>query len=202
MIDWLHNIDEQLFLAINGAWPAGDTIMWGVSNPFMWTPLYIVMIYYVLKLHKGRTTRLIILIGTLVCIGAADILSARILKPTTARLRPSHRVELVDEIKLYEKSDGEIYRGGKYGFVSSHAANHMGLAVFIGAIICSGFYGWWILGLIAWAILIGYSRVHLGVHYPGDVICGWLFGATIGALVYHFISPNLNLARLNQGATT
>ena len=76
-----------------------------------------------------------------------DVLSSRILKPTSERLRPSHREEFVDTIHLYERSDGTYYKGGKWSFVSGHAANHMGVSIFMGAVLCGGFVlGGWMWG--------------------------------------------------------
>ena len=68
----------------------------------------------------------------------------------------------------------------------------MGIAIFMGAVLCGGFVlGGWMWGLIVWALLIGYSRVHLGVHFPGDVICGWLVGGVVGAGVFKVISRRI-----------
>ena len=116
--------------------------MWWVSNPFVWPPVYMGI---GLALRKkfgadktGRAKRVLILVGLLVCVGITDLLSSRVLKPTAARLRPSHRVEFVDTISLYEKSDGTVYKGGKYSFVSGHAANHMCIAVLAGVLLGGG----------------------------------------------------------------
>ena len=192
MLEFLCGLDEGLFHAINGAWPAGDTLIWWTSKPLAWTPLYLVLAYAVCKKYSQTSSRLFVLLGLVICIGVNDVLSSRILKPTSERLRPSHREEFVDTIHLYERSDGTYYKGGKWSFVSGHAANHMGAAIFMGAVLCGGFVlGGWMWGLIAWALLIGYSRVHLGVHFPGDVLCGWLVGGAVGACVFKTISRRI-----------
>lgn len=187
MLDTLNDIDVAIFRALNGSLTSLDTVMWWASQPLAWTPLYLVMVWAIWKKFDSSTKRISVFIGLLVCIGLTDLLSARVIKPTAARLRPSHQVELASDIHLHQFEDGSFYKGGKFSFVSSHAANHMGVAVFCGLILGGG----WLLWLVVWALLIGYSRVHLGVHFPGDVLCGWMLGAVAGGFVYSKIKTRL-----------
>ncbi|MDE0722332.1 MAG: phosphatase PAP2 family protein [Flavobacteriales bacterium] len=197
MIDWFLEIDKSLFKAINGL--AGgsvspgmsnflDAMMWNVSMAKFWTPLYVILLVLLWKKFTQRNSRLIILLGILVTIGLADIISAQVLKPTAARLRPSHNIELAEDINLHKHDDGTLYKGGQYGFVSSHAANHMAIAIFVGGLLASASSSAILIALVCWAIVIGFSRIYLGVHFPSDVIFGWMLGGVIGIAVLKFAS--------------
>lgn len=186
MIDFLEHIDHQIILAING-WrsPFWDEIMWLISGKYTWIPLYFLLLF--LAFRKLSTKAFIVfLIGTIVTVALADLISAQIIKEWVARYRPSHNLILENQLSYYKMSNGEFYQGGQYGFVSSHAANFFGIGTFIGLVL-RPFYrkalGW----LLVLAIVISYSRMYLGVHYMSDIIGGTILGVTIGYCTYRFI---------------
>jgi undecaprenyl-diphosphatase len=178
----LVDADVAVLLALNGAWPGGDALMWWISQTWTWLPLYALLLWG-LKTRFQTWKRWSWALGAIaLSLAGTDMGSARIAKPLVERPRPSHEPALAAELHLVTPAGWEgPYRGGAYGFFSSHAANHMGIAVLVGLLLGGGRV---LLGLVFWAFLIGYSRIYLGVHYPGDVLAGALWGAAWGGLCW------------------
>ncbi len=170
--------DRSAFLVINGAHsPGADTFFWYVSDPRIWFPVYVLFLILI-KLRWGWRGLWWSLPVAALMILCTDTGSVVLFKNTVQRLRPTHEPALTG---LVHTVRGHL--GGDFGFVSTHAANHFGLAAFMTGILLRK--PWWTLWLLlTWAALIGYSRVYLGVHYPGDVIVGGLYGAIIGLLAF------------------
>lgn len=141
-----------------------------------WLPMILTLLY-MLYMKKGWRKMLTVLLAVAVVILIADQVSASIIKPLVGRLRPSRNPDLQATIHLVNG-----YNGGKFGFVSSHAANCFGIATLLALLFKNRAFSWF---MIAWASLMCYSRIYLGVHYPGDIACGAVLGVAAAALVYY-----------------
>ena len=178
MMDWLLQLDKDLFLLLNGLHSAPfDRIMWWVSGKITWWPFYLLLLGY-FSWRKGWQLAPMILFIALV-ITLTDQTSVHLFKNLVQRLRPCHEPALQGLVHLVNNKCG-----GLYGFISSHAANSFGVAVLTSCWIRRR---WFTILMLAWALLVGYSRIYLGVHYPGDVIAGGLWGAGCGWLLYRLL---------------
>lgn len=183
MLDYLKQLDTQLFLFFNSHNnPFWDSVMWYFSGKYFWIPLYLCLLGYVI--YKYRKQSWIILVGVIILILLSDQISSGIIKPLVERLRPSHDPSLAGLVHIVHN-----YRGGPYGFLSSHAANTFAFAVYIALLFRIKAFTWCIL---IWAAVVSFSRIYLGVHYPGDVLCGALLGIVIGYGVYKVTVKILN----------
>jgi undecaprenyl-diphosphatase len=178
MLDLLLELDTQLFLFLNGLNnPFWDPIMVFFSAKFTMIPFYLLIVLFMFKKFGGRAVWA--LMGIALVIVLADKSSVLLFKNVFQRLRPCHNPEIADLIHL---AAGKCY--GKFGFVSSHAANSFGVAVFLALLIRKR---WFLAMMIAWASIVSYSRIYLGVHYPGDIIFGGLLGAFCGYCVWNLL---------------
>lgn len=189
MIEFLDHIDKQLLLALNNDYaPFWDGLMYGFSARITWVPLYLSLLYVIFK--RWKIEGLWVVVGIVVCITIADQVASGVLKETVKRLRPSHAPDLEGLVALVRE-----YRSGSYGFVSSHAANSFGLALLTSLLFRRRVYT---LCIFVWAAVNAYSRIYLGVHYPGDILGGILVGLCAAWLVYwvlhkwrpHFFAPH------------
>lgn len=179
--------DIALFRWINGHnSPFLDWTMWVASQGWSWA--IVLAATYAALLVRARRMGLavkpwwwVLLAGIGLCFLVGDQVSVHCFKEVFQRLRPCHALQ---DVRMFRTGCG-----GKYGFVSSHAANAFSVALFVGLCALRMFKGkgraWLPLALLLpWAALVGYSRPYLGKHFPGDVLCGALLGLAIGGMVY------------------
>ena len=188
MLEQLLHIDTEVLLAING-WhaPWADTLMWIISAKATWIPLYLLLIgLLVWRYRKPVLTSekwlqkvpacvvMIVMLG--LAVGVADFIASGILKDLVARPRPTRVPELEGVLHLVNG-----YKSGTYGFVSSHAANTMALALLFSLIWRNKIVT---IGMMLWVAANCYSRMYLGVHYPTDILGGLIVGSLVAVLAY------------------
>jgi undecaprenyl-diphosphatase len=170
----LERLDQQLFLFLNSFnSPFWDQVMSVISGTITWIPLYLAILIALGFKYKRKFYVLILII--IIAVTLSDQVSV-LIKNGVHRLRPCHEPSLEGLVHLVKG-----YCGGQYGFVSSHASNSFMVATFSLLMIRRK---WFSYSMIIWALIVGYSRIYLGVHYPGDVICGSLLGIIVGWSVY------------------
>jgi undecaprenyl-diphosphatase len=184
----IERLDQQLFLFLNSLHsPFCDQVMHAVSGRVIWIPLYLTILIYLGIKYKRKF--LVILLFIILAATMADQFSV-IIKNLVHRLRPCHEPALGGLVHLFNDECG-----GQFSFVSSHATNSFNVALLSLLLIRKR---WVTISIILWATVVGYSRIYLGVHYPGDVICGSLLGASIGWLNYKlFILTDNKILKFN-----
>ena len=187
LLEWLDQIDRSILYIINDtlANPIFDLFFTTITNEHLWAiPVLIGLMALIVRGGKrGKIAAVLVLIAA----SATDKTVVEIIKPAIGRLRPSHA--LGDTINLL------VPKGGRYGFVSAHAAN-----IFAGTTVLSYFYEQWKKPLLFLAFSVAVSRVYVGVHYPGDVLFGGLFGYGM-AWVIITVWVFLKMRELKRGRT-
>lgn len=187
MLDALLHFDQQLLLALNGS----DSVFWDgfwmtITKTGTWV-VYFLSLFVVLMRNTNMRQLALILCVIAIAILFADQGASSFFKPMFQRLRPSHDPALADVIRVVDD-----YRGGTYGFISSHASNTFALLTLISLVMR---YRWVTFTMFLYAMFTSYSRIYLGVHYPGDVLCGAAWGVLCGALsyaLYMYISTRMS----------
>lgn len=173
MIDWLIALDKKLFLFIHNGLSNSffDFTMPWIRDKYFWIPLYIFFI--ILIIYYFRNKSVIVILTSLAVVGISDFISSGIFKPMFHRLRPCQNSELASHIHNI------IACGSGFSFVSSHAANHFALAVFLG-LIFNKKIKWLLPVLLFWAAVICFAQVYVAYHYPADVAIGAIVGIIPG----------------------
>ena len=168
----LIEIDKYLLLALNGS----DSLFWDgcmkiYTTIAIWIPLLLLLMYILIKNNSFKDFLLLVLVIAAV-VGCTDFISSGICKPFFERWRPTYDPELMYLVDVVDE-----IRGGKYGFTSSHAANSFGIATFLLLLVKNRAFS---ISLIIWAAMNAFTRIYLGVHYPGDILAGTFIGVTVG----------------------
>ncbi|MEO6903663.1 MAG: phosphatase PAP2 family protein [Bacteroidia bacterium] len=178
LVNWIKSLDTELFLFFNSKHNAFfDFVFYWASNKPIWIPLYLFIFFLVYKYVTKRIW--LVVLAAVLLITLSDQVSVHAFKNVFLRYRPCHNLLIQAKIHL----NGSC--GGMYGFVSSHAANTFAAAMFLSLLFKNKlkYFG---LFIFLWAIVVSYSRIYNGVHYPGDVALGAIVGMGIGILVFKF----------------
>lgn len=174
------DLDIRFFLLLNGChadWL--DPVMVLLTEMWPWIPLYLLWAFLIIKTYRKNSVWIFLAVALVVL--CSDQLSAHVCKPLFHRLRPCFNPELEGMVHLPKGLPG-----GKYGFVSSHAANTFAVAAFLTAALRKSWrwVGWTLYG---WALVSSYTRIYLGMHYPGDILCGAVLGIIIGLIIWRLM---------------
>jgi len=178
MLESLLQLDENIFLALNSLRsPFFDRVLFVFSGKYVWAFMYCTMLFALIRGFKDKRVALAWILTTVLAIVLSDQICASVLRPYFERLRPT---QPDNPLHVFVNTVNG-YTGGRYGFPSCHAANSFALAM-VTSLVWRGSRIKWFIFL--WAVLNSYSRVYLGVHYPGDLIFGSVLGCAVGCAVF------------------
>ncbi|MCI6617572.1 MAG: phosphatase PAP2 family protein [Prevotella sp.] len=171
------DIDRYLLSCFNGS----DSLFWDgvvttLTSGYLWIPLYVSLFYLILKNNETMIQIFLTAACAILCVVFADVIADYIMKPLVGRLRPGN-----DPIFKYTVDVVNDLRGMDYSFFSAHAANTMSIAVFFSLLVKHRVFN---IFLIVWSLINGWTRLYLGLHYPSDVACGFIWGVMVGVGVY------------------
>ena len=186
----LLELDRELFLELNNSFhnPWLDQVMLFLSTTTAWTPLYLFLLYLIIRHFKKDTW--MVLVAVALTIALADQVTSTLMKPFFERLRPTHDPELQALVHTVDN-----YRGRKFGFASSHAANTFGVATLMWLLLKP--HRPWIGLLFLWAVGVGFTRIYLGVHFPADILVGEVVGFLAALAAFYLF--RLGRKFINQG---
>jgi len=175
-MEWIKQIDQSLLLFLNSFhndfWDKAITIFTGIE---IWIPFYLLIIYVIIKTYKKNSVYILILIALSIVV--SDQFSG-LIKNSVQRLRPTHDPIIGDLVH-------NIYnRGGMYGYFSAHASNTFTIAIISARLFKNQLYS---ILIFIWAVIVSYTRIYLGLHYPGDILSGWIWGLLSGLAFYQLM---------------
>ncbi|MBX7051964.1 MAG: phosphatase PAP2 family protein [Flavobacteriales bacterium] len=183
MLDKLDHIDRTLFLFLNGTGPQWmDQWMWYTSKMLFWSPVYLILLWALYQKLQRRHFW-IALGGLAVLLFITDFVVVHSIKNVVMRPRPGYNPALDGLIHFVKDGNGNFYKGGRFGFFSNHASNYAGVITYF-ILLMRPMQKWIYVLLVLWLLMIVYSRIYLGVHYPGDILAGIIFGTSVAYLIY------------------
>ncbi len=177
MVEQILPYERGLFLWLNEFHNAfWDSFMWMYSGKATW--ILLVLVGVGIFFYKTKWQQAIWIVICLVLLGVlCDQLSASVIKPIFERLRPTYHPDFKAYVHIVNS-----YRGGRFGFISAHAANGFGIATFMSLMFK---YRRFTIVIFSWATVTAYSRIYLGVHFISDVVGGMFLGILMGTLIYY-----------------
>lgn len=173
MIEQILQYDTELFQYLNGLGSTTWDGFWlAYTTKIYWIPLYALLLYLMYKKMGKKPFLITILVVALMVLFTDQV--TNLFKNGFQRPRPCHADALIDVMRMVRKGCG-----GRYGFFSGHASNSMAVAFFVGLTL-KKHYKYLLYLLLVWSVIMGFSRIYVGVHYPLDVLCGSVFGALAG----------------------
>ncbi len=186
MLEQVLHSERNLFFALNGHHTAfWDNVMWLYSGKIVWLPLAI-LVLVVLTWKTPWRESLLVLLAIVLVVTLCDQFASHVCKPLFTRFRPTHHPDFMEQVQTVFG-----YRGGKYGFISSHAANAFGFAMLMSLLLHNRLFT---LTIFCWATVMAYSRIYLGVHFISDIVPGIIAGVVFGILtymLYNYVRPRI-----------
>ncbi|WP_294081517.1 phosphatase PAP2 family protein [Proteiniphilum sp. UBA5384] len=175
-IEELLPTERDLFFALNGSESQFfDNVMWTISGRFIWIPV-LLFILFIFFFRARRNEAILVTLFFILLFVVTDQVSSSFFKPFFERYRPTHHPDFKDLVDIVNG-----YRGGRYGFISGHATNSFGIAVFLSLVFRNGFVT---LSTLLWAAINSYTRIYLGVHFISDILAGMIVGTLLAFIIY------------------
>ncbi|MFK7811804.1 MAG: phosphatase PAP2 family protein [Maribacter sp.] len=189
MLEEILKYDKEVFLLLNNlgseTW---DGFWMFITNKFSSIPLYLLLLFLSYKQMGIKKTAALLVVAILMITATNGL--ADFFKYGIQRLRPCFDADVNELARLVKDSCG-----GKFGYFSAHAGNTMAVAAFF-SILLKGKYRHIGIFLLVWALLVGFSRIYIGVHFPLDVFTGMVMGLFFGwlfAKLFIFVLPKIRL---------